>query len=59
MKIARLRWAGHVIRMSDSDLSKQIMKYNPEGKRRAGRPKARWTDAVDNDMRKAGVRNGS
>jgi hypothetical protein len=26
-------------------------------KRRAGRPKAKWIDAVDNDMRKAGVRH--
>jgi hypothetical protein len=52
MKIARLRWAGHVFRISDSEMSKRIMNYNPEGKRRTGRPKARWTDAVDNDMRR-------
>jgi hypothetical protein len=30
------------------------MNYNPEEKRRAEKPNARWLDAVDN-MRKAGV----
>jgi hypothetical protein len=38
-------------------MSKQIMNYNPEWKRRAGRPKAKWIDAVANAVRKAGVRN--
>jgi hypothetical protein len=52
MKIVRLRWAGHVIRMIDSEMPKRIMNYNVEGKRRVGRPKARWSDAVEKDMRK-------
>jgi hypothetical protein len=43
--------------MSDSEMSKRIMNYNPEGDRRAGKQKARLIDAVQNDMRKAGVRN--
>jgi hypothetical protein len=59
MKIAKLRWVGQVIRMSDSEMSKRIMNYNTERKRRAGNPKARarWIDAVDTDMRNVGVRN--
>jgi hypothetical protein len=52
-----LWWAGHVVIMSDSGMSKQIMSYNKEGKRKAERPKERWIDAVDSDMRKAGFRN--
>jgi hypothetical protein len=43
--------------MNGSEMSKQIMNYNPEGERRGGRPKARWIGALDNDMRKAGVGN--
>jgi hypothetical protein len=43
--------------MSDSEMSKGTVTYNPEGKRRAGRPKAKWIDAVENNVRKAGVRN--
>jgi hypothetical protein len=38
-------------------MSKRITNYNSEDKIRGGRPKARWIDAVDNDMRKASVRN--
>jgi hypothetical protein len=43
--------------MSDSEMSKQIMNYNPVGERKAGKQKARLIDAVKNDMRNAGVRN--
>jgi hypothetical protein len=57
MKMARRRRAGHVIRLNDSEMSKRIMNYNPEEKSRAGKPKERWIDGVDNDMRTAGVRN--
>jgi hypothetical protein len=28
MKTARLRWTGHVIEMSDSEMSKRIINYN-------------------------------
>jgi hypothetical protein len=55
MKTARLRWAGHVIGMSGSEMSKRIMNYNPKGKRRAERSKEIWTDTVDNDTRKSDV----
>jgi hypothetical protein len=41
IKISRLRWAGHVERMSDEDIHKAIMDCNPEGKRRTERPKLR------------------
>jgi hypothetical protein len=69
MKIARLRWAGHVIRISYSEMPNIYiyvcvcvyiyiyMNYNLEGKRRVRRPTASLTDAVDKDMRKADVRN--
>jgi len=31
------------------------MRTNVEGKRRRGRPKKRWLDTIENDMRAAGV----
>jgi hypothetical protein len=43
--------------MSDCEISKIITNYNPEGKRGASRHKVRWTNVVNNDMRKVGVRN--
>jgi hypothetical protein len=57
MRKARLRWAGHVIRMSASEMQKRSMNFILEGKRVVERRKARWTDPVDKDMRKAGVTN--
>lgn len=33
------------------------MNYNPEGKRRLEKLKARWIIVVNNDMRKRGIRN--
>jgi hypothetical protein len=38
-------------------LAKRIMNYNPKGKRRLGKLKARWIIVVNNDMRKTGIRN--
>jgi hypothetical protein len=43
--------------MSDCEISRRMTNYNLEGKREASRPKVRWTNVVNNDMRKAGVRN--
>jgi hypothetical protein len=41
--------------MSDSEMSKRIMNYNPKRTRRAERSNERWTDAVDNDTKKSDV----
>jgi hypothetical protein len=41
----------YIIRMADSGMPKRFMNYIPEGKRRVGRPKVRWINAVNNNMR--------
>ena len=46
IKITRLRWAGHIVRMQDNLPCKQITLDKPEGRRRAGRPNLRWMDGV-------------
>jgi hypothetical protein len=53
VKVARLRWAGCMIETSHSEIQERIMNYNPQGKRRVGMPKVRWTNVVNNDMGKA------
>lgn len=51
LRKARLRWLGHVQRMSDSRLPKQILYGALEvGKRRVGRPRLRWKDCVHTDV---------
>jgi hypothetical protein len=38
--------------MSDSEILDRIMNYNPQGTRRAGRPKVRWIGVVNNYVRR-------
>ena len=49
IKISRLQWVGHVIRMNDSSMLKEIFSAKPLNTRRRGRPKLRWVDAVEED----------
>ena len=57
VRIFRLRWAGHVERMSGEDIFRRIMDCKPEGIRRIGRPKLRWIAGVMMDIKKLGVMN--
>ena len=57
IRAMRLSWFGHVKRMEDHRLVKQIYKWKPIGTRAVGRPKNRWEDDVINDMRKLRISN--
>jgi len=48
LESSQLRWYGHVVRMSDNRLPKQILNSGTEnmGKRPRGRPKLRWHDQI-------------
>jgi len=55
-KLSRLRWAGHVIRQDDDDLSRRVLS-EPGGKRPRRRPRLRWEDGVEEDVARLGCRN--
>jgi hypothetical protein len=57
IRISRLRWAGHLVRMEDNLPCKKITLDKPEGRRRVGRPNLRWMDGVMRDAERLGVRN--
>jgi len=57
IRITRLRWAGHIVRMQDNLPCKKITLDKPEDRRRVGRPNLRWIDGVMRDVERLGVRN--
>jgi transcription termination factor 2 len=56
MKIRRLEWFGHVIRMDETRSVKKIFEEKLEGRRGRGRPRLRWINDVEDDLRKLGVK---
>ena len=57
IKLSRLRWAGHVMRLNDNDPARNVLMSQPGGSRLRGRPKLRSEDQVAEDAARAGCRN--
>ncbi|PNF26525.1 hypothetical protein B7P43_G13967 [Cryptotermes secundus] len=58
IKLKRLQWAGHVQRMDKDRIPKKILYSTIGGRRRAGKPRTRWIDVVEEDAKKLmGIRN--
>ena len=57
VKLTRLRWLGHVVRMDNNRRVKIIHNGMPEGTRTRGRPRQRWMDNVMTDVREFGILN--
>lgn len=51
IKINRLRWLGHVQRMEEERVPLKVLNTNPDGNRKPGRPKTRWKDAIESDLK--------
>jgi hypothetical protein len=56
IKKRKLHWIGHVERMEESRISVKLIHSNSQGRRRTGRPRNRWVEDVEEDLRKMGVR---
>jgi transcription termination factor 2 len=56
IKIRRLEWLGHVNRMNETRSIKKIFEGKLEGKRGRGRPRLRWINDAEDDLRKLGVK---
>ena len=42
--------------MSDDRTVKKVFVGKPDGRRKAGRPKLRWLDCIENDLKSMGVK---
>ena len=56
-KIKRLCWAAHVIRMDTTRTVKKLTEWEPCSSRPVGRPRLRWLDQVEENLKKMKVRN--
>jgi hypothetical protein len=54
IKSRRMRFAGHVARMGTKRKAYRILVGKPEGKRPLGRPRRRWVDNIEIDLREIG-----
>ena len=54
IKLRRMRWAGHVVRMGEERGVYRVLVGKPEGKRPLGRPRHRWVDNIRMDLQKVG-----
>jgi hypothetical protein len=55
IKSQRIRWLGHVERMEDNTMPKRMLKED-YSKRRKGRPRMRWLDDVESDLKRMEVK---
>ena len=52
-KVRIPEWAGHI---NDGRTISKVFMRKPAGKRKAGRPKLRWLDRTENDLKSMRVR---
>jgi hypothetical protein len=53
-----MEWLGHVVRMNETRSVKKIFEGKLEGQRGRGRPRLRWMNDVEDDLRELGVNDG-
>jgi hypothetical protein len=54
IKSRRMRWAGNVTGMGEKRNAYRTLVRKPEGKRPVGRPRRRWLDNIEMDLREIG-----
>jgi hypothetical protein len=57
IRSARLRWAGHIVRMRESDRARKSIFDLLLGERTVGRPKRRWIEEVERELKAMGVKD--
>jgi len=57
IKIRRLEWAGHIIRMKKERIPNKVLNGNFQTTRTVGRPRTKWADVIQRDaLQQLGIR---
>ena len=48
------KWIGHTLRRKKS-ITKQVLTWNPQGRRKRGRPRTTWRRTTEQEMKKEGL----
>jgi hypothetical protein len=56
LQIRRVKWTwiGHTLRKDPESITRQSLKWNPQGKRVRGRPRNSWRRSTSDEMEKVG-----
>ena len=49
------RWIGHTLRKAPCNITRQALEWNPQGKRKRGRPKQTWRRSLHCELRDSGL----
>ena len=50
----KLRWVGHTLRKTETNITKQALEWNPQGHRKQGRPKNTWLRGLHTELKTIG-----
>jgi hypothetical protein len=53
----QLRWYGHVMQMDDCRIARQVAEWNPQGKKRRGRPVSTCKDGIRESMQRGNLKD--
>ena len=56
IKKKQLEWVGRVVRMDQGRTVRKVFERKPEGSKRRGRPRVRWLEDVEKDLREINVK---
>uniref|UniRef100_A0A8D8XXM4 Craniofacial development protein 2 n=1 Tax=Cacopsylla melanoneura TaxID=428564 RepID=A0A8D8XXM4_9HEMI len=54
IKKRKFGWIGHTLRKSPDDISRQTLDWNPQGRRKPGRPRITWRRTVEKEVKDEG-----
>ena len=54
IKRRKWRWIGHTLRKPTSSITRRALTWNPQGKRKRGRPRNTWRRDMESEVKKMG-----